>query len=384
MACCSCCEKTGACCNDGVCSEETCADCESAGGVFQGVDTTCAGVGEDECPCDPPTDPSICEKCVDGTPTDYCPATDCCTDGTCKPCPPPYCPEEPCTGTDCCVDGQCVTCPEPTCPTVACTGDLCCVDGYCVPCPDYDCDPECDPGDCCVDGVCEPCESCDPGDCPSGQCCVDGFCTDCPDPCDPGDCGPGYCCVDGFCLPCPPRECPDPPCPSGECCIDGYCINPCPEGEYCCNGVCQEEPCGCSGACDDNDDCEEGCQCCDGECDTQYCHYSAEAVWGGEGAGDACPAGFSQSGLSESGKRICKTCETETGPCDDQAWWESVDPGGNWDLILNSLGVTSDCNEEAECTGTCDPDYAGSCCPGCVCDEVEPDYYECVAEEPPP
>lgn len=41
MGCCTCCEKTGACCTAGVCTIETCADCEAGGGVFQGVDTTC-------------------------------------------------------------------------------------------------------------------------------------------------------------------------------------------------------------------------------------------------------------------------------------------------------------------------------------------------------
>ena len=98
MACCSCCEKTGACCNAGVCSEETCADCESAGGLFQGVDTACIGMDDDECPCATPADPGLCEKCVAGTPTVYCPEGQNCCAGVCEAAP---CPE-PCDDvTDC-------------------------------------------------------------------------------------------------------------------------------------------------------------------------------------------------------------------------------------------------------------------------------------------
>jgi hypothetical protein len=309
MACCRCCEKTGACCNDGVCTQETCADCLDQGGVFQGVDTVCIGDGEDECPCDPPATPSQCEKCVDGVPTGYCSETDCCTDSVCRPCPEPTCPEETCTGTKCCVDGQCVTCPQPTCPTVACSDDLCCVDGFCVPCPDYDCDPECESGDCCVDGECVPCTACDPGDCPEGQCCVDGFCTDCPDPCSPGDCGPGFCCVDGFCLPCPPRECPDPPCPSGECCIDGYCINPCAEGECCVDGEC--EPTG-------------ACCASDGTC-TQTCEGDCEGTW--------------HDGVA------CEDIDCESGCCENV-----TSPNGGCSYSRCVRGETSGC------TTPCDPD----------------------------
>lgn len=85
MGCCRCCTTTGACCNGGACTEETCADCEDAGGVFQGVGTECSGAGSDECPCDPPADPSLCEKCVNGFTESYCPEErpNCC-DGTCQ------------------------------------------------------------------------------------------------------------------------------------------------------------------------------------------------------------------------------------------------------------------------------------------------------------
>jgi hypothetical protein len=229
MGCCRCCTTTGACCNGGVCTEETCADCEDAGGLFQGVGTTCEGEDSDECPCDPPANPSLCEKC----------------------------------------DG--------------------------------------------VSAV-------------------------------------GYC----------PEERPN-----------------------CCDGTCQSDPC--PTPCENNGDCPAGEQCCDGECATGYCHYSAQVVWDGEGVGDACPSGFQQSGLSELGKRICKTCDTEQqGECDEQAWWEGIDPGGDWSLDLNSLGGGGGCNPERTCSGVCDPDYPGSCCDGCECVEVDVDYYECQAEEPPP
>jgi len=252
------------------------------------------------------------------------------------------------------------------------------VDGYCVPCPDYECDPECESGDCCVDGECEPCTACDPGDCPSGQCCVDGFCTDCPDPCSPGDCGDGYCCVDGFCLPCPPRECPDTPCPSGECCIDGYCINPCPEGEYCCNGVCQEEPC--DAECAEDADCPVGQCCVDSVCENGFCHYTLSIGWTGAGNG-TCPGGFTQSGVNEFGQVICLLCETvQEAECDDQGWATGKVPEGDW---VSQVGVTGDCNA-VFCGGACSEAYPGACCPGCSCEEVEPDVYECVAEEPPP
>jgi hypothetical protein len=309
MSCrCRCCEKTGACCVDGACTQETCSDCNDLGGVFQGVDTECV---DGECPCDPPASPPKCQKCVDGEPTGFCSEVDCCTDGKCKECPPPYCPDEPCTGDDCCVDGQCLPCPEYECPADPCGAGECCVDGYCIPCPDYGCtgEEECEEGECCIDGECEPCDPCSPGDCGEGQCCVDGQCYPCPpppeDPCSPGSCPPGECCVNGYCLPCPPEECPDTPCPSGECCINGYCINPCAPGEYCCDGECQEEPCGdppppeeCTGLCDDNDDCAEGCACCDGECVT----ISNRVYPGGPGGDPAdcefcfpgetcCPAG---------------------------------------------------------------------------------------------
>ena len=101
MACrCSCCEKTGACCVDGVCSQQTCSDCNDLGGEFQGVDTECTGEGEDECPCDPPADPTLCEKCVDGEAESYCPESKpYCCDGVCE--------EEPCCDVGCDEEGQC-------------------------------------------------------------------------------------------------------------------------------------------------------------------------------------------------------------------------------------------------------------------------------------
>ena len=44
-----CCGATGACCNDGICTIETEADCTGSGGTYQGDDTTC-----DLCLCPPP------------------------------------------------------------------------------------------------------------------------------------------------------------------------------------------------------------------------------------------------------------------------------------------------------------------------------------------
>jgi hypothetical protein len=128
MGCCRCCTTTGACCNGGVCTEETCADCEDEGGLFQGVGTTCEG--EDECPCDPPANPSLCEKCDGVSSVGYCPEErpNCC-DGTCQ--------SEEC-GVSC--EGAA------DCPT------------YGLPCEDLF------PGapEQCCDGVCEP-AACWPG-----------------------------------------------------------------------------------------------------------------------------------------------------------------------------------------------------------------------------
>jgi hypothetical protein len=163
-------------------------------------------------------------------------------------------------------------------------------------------------------------------------------------------------------------------------CVDGEVVVYCPDGTYCLDGVCTETE-----ECQDDEDCPEGQCCVDNECVDGYCHYNAEIVWFGEGVGDACPEGFQQSGLSELGKRICQTCDTEQdGECDEAAWWEGIAPGGDWSLILNSLGGSGDCNPERPCGGGCNPDYPGSCCDGCECVEVDVDYYECQAEEPPP
>jgi hypothetical protein len=80
MACCRCCEKTGACCAGGGCTQETCADCEDLGGQFQGVDTECES---GDCPCDPPADPDACEKCEDGESVGYCQEGRECCEGSC-------------------------------------------------------------------------------------------------------------------------------------------------------------------------------------------------------------------------------------------------------------------------------------------------------------
>jgi hypothetical protein len=104
MACrCQCCEKTGACCTEEGCTEETCADCNDLGGVFQGVGTVCAGEDDDECPCDPPAEPAECQKCVDGEAVSYCPEDrPYCCDGACQaePCEEAECDFGACCGPD--------------------------------------------------------------------------------------------------------------------------------------------------------------------------------------------------------------------------------------------------------------------------------------------
>jgi hypothetical protein len=153
----------------------------------------------------------------------------------------------------------------------------------------------------------------------------------------------------------------------GKCCCGGVEGTCCQVGEYCCDGVCQEEPCG--------------------ECGTSYCHYFAEIRWVGEEDPNdpavSCPDGWLLSQVGQ-GERQCVRYETvQETECDDQAWFGTVDPDDeDWALISNSLGVTGNC-EETRCAGACEPGEV-PCIPGCSCEEVEPDVYECVAVEPPP
>jgi hypothetical protein len=95
--------------------------------VFQGVDTVC--VGEDGCPCDPPADPSLCQKCVDGEVVGYCPEDkpNCC-DGVCQ--------EEECDLGACCADDG--TCSQTT--EEGCDGTW---QGLDTICDDYDCESGC-------------------------------------------------------------------------------------------------------------------------------------------------------------------------------------------------------------------------------------------------
>lgn len=81
---CECCK--GACCvDDGVggytCSVETCYDCDSNGGFWQGPGTTCNS--SVICPCDRPADHRYCEKCENGTRGSRCVAAEYCDDGDC-------------------------------------------------------------------------------------------------------------------------------------------------------------------------------------------------------------------------------------------------------------------------------------------------------------
>lgn len=179
MGCCRCCEKLGACCLDGVCTQETCADCEDMGGKFQGVDTECIGESEDECPCDPPADQDLCEKCADGVITPYCSAygLECCF-GVCR--------EAPCCSGDCQWQPVWVgpdewaggwelvsACPEPECscaePDVESVGTEAEGLTFYTPCQECLVDGDCPEGEYCVDGVCGP------PDC-SGPCTADGDC----------------------------------------------------------------------------------------------------------------------------------------------------------------------------------------------------------------
>lgn len=96
MACpCPCCGLTGACCVGESCTQETCADCETLGGLWQGVNTECVS---GDCPCDPPADHTACEKCQEGTTAPRCSESQYCCDGVCQ--------NESCVGW---CDGVCVT-----------------------------------------------------------------------------------------------------------------------------------------------------------------------------------------------------------------------------------------------------------------------------------
>lgn len=155
------------------------------GGKFQGVDTECIGESEDECPCEPPADPSLCEKCADGVITPFCSAYGlvCCF-GECR--------EAPCCSGDCQWQPVWIGpdewgggwellsgCPEPACncpePNVENVGTE-------------------------AEGLIffTPCQECvEDGDCPAGEYCVNGECgpPDCSGPCtEDGDCNAGCAC----------------------------------------------------------------------------------------------------------------------------------------------------------------------------------------------
>jgi hypothetical protein len=265
MSCCSCCGKTGACCLDGVCTEETCQDCLDAGGVFQGAGTECvSGL----CPCDPPADPSLCEKCVDGEVVVYCPEDKpYCWDGVCQAEECGECQDdEDCPEGQCCVDNECVDgyCHYQVTQTWEGEGDGTCPGGWiqvgttdegkvicklCETIQEAECDDQewylgVDPGegwylnlnDLGVDGDCnseKPCEECTTSeDCPAGECCLDGVCY--PEVCE-------------TCAPLPAEDCPVQCDPATETCcpgadVNGCCPEPnwicCPDGIYCAATYC--------------------------------------------------------------------------------------------------------------------------------------------------
>jgi hypothetical protein len=143
----------------------------------------------------------------------------------------------------------------------------------------------------------------------------------------------------------------------GQYCCDGACQDepcdsPCEsmsdcDGGYCCDGECQESPCGSGDPCSDDGDCS-GYECCyEGSCATQFCVYVAALEWTGEGSQPTCPPGFTL-GLGD----LCWICETvQTDAPDDQAWWEDgkAPSDTDWQLDVNSLGVTCDCDPPENC-----------------------------------
>lgn len=95
---CPICQKKGACCNEGSCTQETCQDCEDAGGLWQGFGTECV---EGDCPCSTPADHSACEKCEDEAVVGSCPDGRECCEGRC------------CAEGDFCCDYGCCYCLYP-------------------------------------------------------------------------------------------------------------------------------------------------------------------------------------------------------------------------------------------------------------------------------
>lgn len=73
-------------------------------------------------------------------------------------------------------------------------------------------------------------------------------------------------------------------CDLGEIREDITAEEDCP-GTWVVNGRCQENPCGCSGSCDEENPCPEGCYCLDGQCVAATacciwsCDYIAEILW---------------------------------------------------------------------------------------------------------
>lgn len=227
---------------------------------------------------------------------------------------------------------------------------------------------------CCSSGAADVASFCTRDECPPGFARTGPFesLPQCQTYCVPGPPPPYYCCWDDgtfsastcYPYPCPeglersgPHQdgCADH-CHAGACCEGGDCTETtrveCDSlgGEFQGEGtLCSEVECSPPPECESDADCETG-HCCEGTCqDVQmYCHYTAEIVWTGEGDG-SCPGGFDPNGETEYGNEKCIKCETiASDECDEQTWWTSVDPGGDWSLVGNSLGYTRNC-DEAHC-----------------------------------
>ncbi len=244
----------GACDDDNICTEDTCAGAAGCMNAPRPTGTPC-GDG------DPCNGEETCEEgaCVHG-PAPDCDDGEVCTNEICKP-------GEGCTTVER-KDG--VPCADQD----PCNGQEMCNDGVCKP----GTPPDCDDGDECTDDLCGPPLGCSHKrrDCDDGEVCTTDGCspaTGCVhgpaegEPCDDGDsCTVGDQCSGGECAPGPRDPCDDgDPCTADECVTGSGCAHgpasdgtPCPDEdrcngeESCAGGVCTA---GTPPVCDDGDPC---------------------------------------------------------------------------------------------------------------------------------